>query len=143
VGIDPEPPAEDAEGLAEPKVRRDVDVEVDGRRFGVTVWVPESQAGAAVTPAGTGGRVTPRPRRSAGASARAAGTGAVTVPMQGTIVKVLVSEGDEVEAGQTVCVLEAMKMENNIAADKSGTVKDVKVTAGQSVGSGDVVVVIE
>jgi acetyl-CoA/propionyl-CoA carboxylase, biotin carboxylase, biotin carboxyl carrier protein len=143
VGIDPEPPAEDAEGLAEPKVRRDVDVEVDGRRFGVTVWVPESQAGAAVTPAGTAGRVTPRPRRSAGASARAAGTGAVTVPMQGTIVKVLVSEGDEVEAGQTVCVLEAMKMENNIAADKSGTVKDVKVTAGQSVGSGDVVVVIE
>ncbi len=143
VGIDLEPPADDAEGVAEPKVRRDVDVEVDGRRFGVTVWVPESQAGAAMTPAGPGGRVTPRPRRSAGASARAAGTGAVTVPMQGTIVKVLVSEGDEVEAGQTVCVLEAMKMENNIAADKSGTVKDVKVTAGQSVGSGDVVVVIE
>jgi acetyl-CoA/propionyl-CoA carboxylase biotin carboxyl carrier protein len=67
----------------------------------------------------------------------------VTVPMQGTIVKVLVSEGDEVEAGQTVCVLEAMKMENNIAADKSGTVKEIKVAAGQSVGSGDVVVVIE
>jgi acetyl-CoA/propionyl-CoA carboxylase biotin carboxyl carrier protein len=65
------------------------------------------------------------------------------VPMQGTIVKVLVSEGDEVEAGQTVCVLEAMKMENNITADKSGTVKEIKVTAGQSVGSGDVVVVIE
>ncbi|HET6663186.1 MAG TPA: acetyl-CoA carboxylase biotin carboxylase subunit [Acidimicrobiales bacterium] len=143
IGIDLEPPADDAEGVAEPKVRRDVDVEVNGRRFGVSVWVPESQAGAAVTPAGTGGRATPRPRRSAGASSRAAGTGAVTVPMQGTIVKVLVSEGDEVEAGQTVCVLEAMKMENNIAADKSGTVKEIKVTAGQSVGSGDVVVVIE
>jgi acetyl-CoA/propionyl-CoA carboxylase biotin carboxyl carrier protein len=63
--------------------------------------------------------------------------------MQGTIVKVLVAAGDTVEEGQTVCVLEAMKMENNIAADKSGTVKEVKVTAGQSVGSGDVVVVIE
>jgi acetyl-CoA/propionyl-CoA carboxylase biotin carboxyl carrier protein len=133
----------DAEGVDEPKVRRDVDVEVNGRRFGVTVWVPESQAGAAVAPAGTGGRASHRPRRSTGASSRAAGSGAVTVPMQGTIVKVLVSEGDEVEAGQTVCVLEAMKMENNIAADKSGTVKEVKVTAGQSVGSGDVVVVIE
>jgi acetyl-CoA/propionyl-CoA carboxylase, biotin carboxylase, biotin carboxyl carrier protein len=143
IRTDLEPPAEDAEGVAEPKVRRDVDVEVNGRRFGVSVWVPESQSGAAVTPAGTGGRATPRPRRSAGASSRAAGTGAVTVPMQGTIVKVLVSEGDEVEAGQTVCVLEAMKMENNIAADKSGTVKEIKVTAGQSVGSGDVVVVIE
>jgi acetyl-CoA/propionyl-CoA carboxylase, biotin carboxylase, biotin carboxyl carrier protein len=136
-------PPDDAEGLAEPKVRRDVDVEVNGRRFGVTVWVPESQAGAAVAPAGTGGRASHRPRRSTGASSRATGTGAVTVPMQGTIVKVLVSEGDEVEAGQTVCVLEAMKMENNIAADKSGTVKEVKVTAGQSVGSGDVVIVIE
>jgi acetyl-CoA/propionyl-CoA carboxylase, biotin carboxylase, biotin carboxyl carrier protein len=136
-------PRDDAEGVAEPKVRRDVDVEVNGRRFGVSVWVPESQAGAAVAPAGTGGRASHRPRRSTGASSRAAGTGAVTVPMQGTIVKVLVSEGDEVEAGQTVCVLEAMKMENNIAADKSGTIKEVKVTAGQSVGSGDVVVVIE
>jgi acetyl-CoA/propionyl-CoA carboxylase biotin carboxyl carrier protein len=136
-------PRDDAEGVAEPKVRRDVDVEVNGRRFGVSVWVPESQAGAAVAPAGTGGRASHRPRRSTGASSRAAGTGAVTVPMQGTIVKVLVSEGDEVEAGQTVCVLEAMKMENNIAADKSGTIKEVRVTAGQSVGSGDVVVVIE
>ena len=136
-------PPDDAEGVAEPKVRRDVDVEVNGRRFGVTVWVPESQAGAAVAPVGAGGRASPRPRRSTGASSRATGTGAVTVPMQGTIVKVLVSEGDEVEAGQTVCVLEAMKMENNIAADKSGTVKEIKVTAGQSVGSGDVVIVIE
>jgi acetyl-CoA/propionyl-CoA carboxylase, biotin carboxylase, biotin carboxyl carrier protein len=136
-------PPEDADGGAEPKVRRDVDVEVNGRRFGVTVWVPESQAAAAAVAAGAGGRTSPRPRRSTGASARAAGSGAVTVPMQGTIVKVLVSEGDEVEAGQAVCVLEAMKMENNIATDKSGTVKEVKVTAGQSVGSGDVVVVID
>ena len=63
--------------------------------------------------------------------------------MQGTIVKVLVAVGDAVEEGQTVCVLEAMKMENNIAADKAGTVTEVKVEAGQSVGSGDVVVVIE
>ena len=78
-----------------------------------------------------------------GGGGGAAGSGKVTVPMQGTIVKVLVSEGDEVEAGQTVCVLEAMKMENNIAADKAGTVKEIRVTAGQSVGSGDVVVVIE
>jgi acetyl-CoA/propionyl-CoA carboxylase biotin carboxyl carrier protein len=143
VGADLRSPPQDHEGGAEPKVRRDVDVEVNGRRFGVTVWVPESQAGPAVATPGAAGRASPRPRRSSGASARAAGSGAVVVPMQGTIVKVLVSEGDEVEAGQTVCVLEAMKMENNIAADKSGTVKEVKVTAGQSVGSGDVVVVID
>jgi acetyl-CoA/propionyl-CoA carboxylase biotin carboxyl carrier protein len=126
----------------EPKVRRDVDVEVDGRRFGVTVWVPESQIGAVAAPGG-GARTSPRPRRSAGASAAAAGSGRVAVPMQGTIVKVLVAVGDSVDEGQTVCVLEAMKMENNIAADRSGTVAEVKVEAGQSVGSGDVVVIIE
>jgi biotin carboxyl carrier protein len=56
---------------------------------------------------------------------------------------VLVEVGQAVEVGQPVCVLEAMKMENNIAADKAGTVTEVKVAAGQSVGSGDVVVVIE
>jgi acetyl-CoA/propionyl-CoA carboxylase biotin carboxyl carrier protein len=134
----------DADGeSAEPKVRRDVDVEVNGRRFGVTVWVPESQVGAVVAGAAGGAKVAARPRRSAGTSAAAVGSGSVTVPMQGTIVKVLVNVGDTVEEGQTVCVLEAMKMENNIAADKAGTVTEIKVEAGQSVGSGDVVVTIE
>jgi acetyl-CoA/propionyl-CoA carboxylase biotin carboxyl carrier protein len=128
--------------VAEPKVRRDVDVEVNGRRFGVTVWVPESQVAAAAAPGGAA-KAAPRPRRSSGASASAAGSGSVAVPMQGTIVKVLVAVGDTVDEGQTVCVLEAMKMENNIAADMAGTVTEVKVEAGQSVGSGDVVVVIE
>jgi acetyl-CoA/propionyl-CoA carboxylase biotin carboxyl carrier protein len=63
--------------------------------------------------------------------------------MQGTIVKVLVAVGDSIEAGQPVCVLEAMKMENVILADKSGTVAEVKVAPGQSVGTGDIVIVIE
>jgi acetyl-CoA/propionyl-CoA carboxylase biotin carboxyl carrier protein len=142
-------PAETAptgdEAGPEPKVRRDVEVEVNGRRFGVAVWIPESQANPVAASPGAGPARTagPRPRRSSGASARAAGSGQVTVPMQGTVVKVLVSEGDEVEVGQTVCILEAMKMENNIAADKSGTITEVKVAAGQSVGSGDIVVVID
>jgi acetyl-CoA/propionyl-CoA carboxylase biotin carboxyl carrier protein len=63
--------------------------------------------------------------------------------MQGTIVKVLVAVGDTVESGQALCVLEAMKMENNINADKAGTVAEVRVTPGQSVGTGDIVIVIE
>jgi acetyl-CoA/propionyl-CoA carboxylase biotin carboxyl carrier protein len=67
----------------------------------------------------------------------------VAVPMQGTIVKVLVAVGDTVEAGQSVCVLEAMKMENVILADKAGTVTEVKVTPGQSVGTGDIVIIID
>jgi acetyl-CoA/propionyl-CoA carboxylase biotin carboxyl carrier protein len=62
--------------------------------------------------------------------------------MQGTIVKVLVAVGDEVAVGQAVCVLEAMKMENQIAAEKAGKVTEVKVSPGQTVGAGDVVVVI-
>lgn len=129
---------------AEAKVERNVDVEVGGKRFAVKMFIPESQAGAVV--AGGAGAASPaRARRgSAGAGAAAGGgSGAVEVPMQGTIVKVLVEVGQEVEAGATVCVLEAMKMENNITADKAGTVKEIKVAAGDSVGSGDVVVIIE
>ena len=63
--------------------------------------------------------------------------------MQGTIVKVLVAAGDAVEAGQSVLVLEAMKMENHITAEKSGTVQEVRVAEGDTVGTGDVLVVIE
>ena len=63
--------------------------------------------------------------------------------MQGTIVRVLVSEGDTVEVGQTLCILEAMKMENNVVADRAGTVGEVKVAAGQAVSAGDTVAVIE
>jgi acetyl-CoA/propionyl-CoA carboxylase biotin carboxyl carrier protein len=62
--------------------------------------------------------------------------------MQGTIVKVLVTVGQAVEAGQAVVVLEAMKMENQILAEKSGTVKEIKVAPGDTVGAGDIVVVI-
>ncbi len=129
---------------AEAKVRRDVDVEVDGRRFAVKMWVPESQAGAAVAAGAAGARRPPSRRGGSGGGVGAGGgSGAVSVPMQGTIVKVLVEVGQEVEAGATVCVLEAMKMENNITADRAGTIKELKVAAGDSVGSGDVVVVIE
>jgi acetyl-CoA/propionyl-CoA carboxylase biotin carboxyl carrier protein len=125
----------------EPKVRRDVDVEVNGRKYSVAVWVPDI---GPMVAAGGGGAPAARPRRSAGATAAvAAGSGKIAVPMQGTIVKVLVAVGDTVEAGQALCVLEAMKMENNINADKFGTVTEVKVTPGQSVGTGDIVIVIE
>ena len=63
--------------------------------------------------------------------------------MQGTIVKVLVAEGDTVETGQAVLVLEAMKMENHINAETSGTVAEVRVGEGDTVGTGDILVVVE
>ncbi|MBO0731064.1 MAG: carbamoyl phosphate synthase, partial [Acidimicrobiaceae bacterium] len=120
------------------RVQRDVDVEVDGRRYQVRLWVPDvTPAAAASTPART------RPRPAGGSHhGGGAGSGNVTVPMQGTIVKVLVGPGDEVEAGQPVTVLEAMKMENNITAEAAGTVSEVRVKPGDAVGAGDVVVVI-
>ena len=58
-------------------------------------------------------------------------------------MKVLVAVGDAVEIGQTICLLEAMKMENAVGAEKDGVVKEVRVSAGDSVGAGDVVAVIE
>ena len=63
--------------------------------------------------------------------------------MQGTIVNILVEEGSEIEVGDPLCVLEAMKMENNVMAEKSGVVKEVLVSKGDSVGAGDVLAVIE
>jgi len=131
------------DGETEAKVQRDVDVEVNGKRFSVKVFVPESQAGAVVAGGAAGGASRPRRSGGGGGAGAGGGSGAVAVPMQGTIVKILVEVGQEVEAGATVCVLEAMKMENNISADKAGTVKEIKVAVGDSVGSGDVVVVIE
>ena len=122
-----------------PLVQRQTTVEVNGRRFDVKLWVPESAGVAASAPA------KKKAARSSSASGGGAGggSGQIAVPMQGTIVKVLVEIGQAVEAGQSVVVLEAMKMENQIEADKTGTVKAVNVKPGDTVGAGDVVVVIE
>jgi len=124
----------------EPKVRRNVDVEVNGKRFSVSVWMPESASGPVAASSGA----KPRPKRSSGTGgAAAAGSGNIVVPMQGTIVKVEVAVGDTVAEGDTICVLEAMKMENAVTADKAGTIARIEVEAGQSVASGDLVAVIE
>jgi len=122
-----------------PLVQRNTTVEVNGRRFDVKIWVPETTDVAA--PAA---KAKKAPRSASGSGGGAgSGSGQVAVPMQGTIVKVLVEVGQAVEAGQSVVVLEAMKMENQIEADKSGTIKAVNVKPGDTVGAGDVVVVIE
>ena len=119
----------------EPKVKRDLDVEVNGKKFSVSMWVPES-AGA---PASPGARPRKRAAKKSGGSA---GDGRVASPMQGTIVKILVAVGDPVTAGDALVVLEAMKMENNIKADKDGTIAEINIAEGDPVGAGDVVIVI-
>ncbi len=120
-------------------IERSMPVEVNGKRFTVKVWIPDSVATQA-----PGGNAKARPR-SAGKTGGAGGSGSGTVPapMQGTILKVLVAPGETVEVGQNLVVLEAMKMENNIAAEKAGTVTEVRAIVGQSVGAGDTLVVIE
>ncbi|HEX3566716.1 MAG TPA: biotin carboxylase N-terminal domain-containing protein, partial [Acidimicrobiales bacterium] len=137
VGPEPDPATVEG-GDPVPKVLRDVTAEVDGRRYQVKLWVPDL---GDVVVAGNGPRAAgpKRPKAAGGAT----GSGTVAVPMQGTIVKVTVAVGDEVELGQTICVLEAMKMENNVVSEKAGTVKEVKVAAGDAVGPGDVVAIIE
>jgi len=120
-----------------PTVERDVTAEVDGRRYSVRLWVPD------LGPATGSARPAGRPKRAASSAVAGTGSGQVAVPMQGTIVKVLVAVGDVVEVGQTICLLEAMKMENAVAAEKDGVIKELRVSAGDSVGAGDIVAVIE
>ena len=125
------------------RVRRDLDVEVNGKRFAVKAWVPESGPVVGVAAGGVSAGAAKPKRAASSGGAGSGGSGSVAVPMQGTIVKVLVEIGQSVEAGAAVVVLEAMKMENHINAEKSGVVKEIKVKAGDTVGAGDVVVVIE
>jgi acetyl-CoA/propionyl-CoA carboxylase biotin carboxyl carrier protein len=121
-------------------VMREVDAEVDGRRYRVKLWVPDTPATSQPAPRSKRGPAVSRPRGAAAPVLVADGT--VAVPMQGTIIKVLVTEGEVVEADQTICVLEAMKMENPINADRAGTVRELRVSVGDSLGAGDVVAVI-
>jgi acetyl-CoA/propionyl-CoA carboxylase biotin carboxyl carrier protein len=118
----------------------EVEVEVNGKLFRVRVYgarEEERERGAPGTPG-------PPPRRKGGAPRRAAMSGgAVVAPMQGTIVKVLVEEGQEISADQAVCLLEAMKMESEIRAQRSGKVREVLVEAGKTVRSGEPLVVLE
>lgn len=84
-----------------------------------------------------------QPGARAAAPAVTAGAGAVRAIMPGKIIRVLVSEGDQVEEGDVVCILEAMKMENELNAPQSGTVKALYIQPGQDVESGAVLAEIE
>jgi len=116
-------------------VRHEIEAEVDGKRFSVALWTPPTDGGDSERPSAAR-------RRARGPSSLGGGTAEVSVPMQGTIIKLLVDVGDEVEVGQPVAVLEAMKMENNIAAGRSGTVAEIRVQVGDSVGAGDTIAVV-
>ncbi|HLM37455.1 MAG TPA: acetyl-CoA carboxylase biotin carboxylase subunit [Gaiellaceae bacterium] len=107
-------------------------VELDGRRYEVQTLVPE--------PAHA--ELARRRRDRAAAGAHGGAKDAIVTPMQGTVLAVEVADGDEVEAGQVICVVEAMKMENEIAAHRAGVVTDLSVEPGQAVSSGQVLCVV-
>jgi acetyl-CoA/propionyl-CoA/long-chain acyl-CoA carboxylase, biotin carboxylase, biotin carboxyl carrier protein len=122
------------------KLEQTYTVEVSGRRFDVRVIgaAPAVDNGAA--PAAASAR-KPARRQRAGAGASAAGGDSLISPMQGTVLKVAVEQGAAVQEGALVAVIEAMKMENEITAHKSGTVSEL-VAEGSSIASGDTVAVI-
>jgi acetyl-CoA/propionyl-CoA/long-chain acyl-CoA carboxylase, biotin carboxylase, biotin carboxyl carrier protein len=116
---------------AEPRSR--LTVEVGGKRLEVTVPAVLSVSGAgSASPQRSGASRSSRRSRSGGGGSKAAGDSLVT-PMQGTIVKIVAEEGSVVSAGDTVVILEAMKMEQPLAAHKAGTVTGLSVTVGQTV----------
>jgi acetyl-CoA/propionyl-CoA/long-chain acyl-CoA carboxylase, biotin carboxylase, biotin carboxyl carrier protein len=123
--------------------RERITVEVGGKRLEVVLPPGFLVMGEAVGEAGNAGRQAGRtPQRTVSRGRRtatAAGGATLTSPMQGTIVKLVASEGDQVSAGDTIVVLEAMKMEQPLAAHKDGTVTGLVVTVGQSVSSGEAI----
>jgi acetyl-CoA/propionyl-CoA carboxylase biotin carboxyl carrier protein len=137
-------PAADGEDSGE-TVEHGYTVEVSGRRFDVKVIGPPfasiANGGVAVAPGAAGARQPPR-RERAGARGGGGGGDALTSPIQGTVLKVEVTPGAEVTEGALICVIEAMKMENEITAHKSGVVSELPVAAGGSVATGDTIAII-
>jgi acetyl-CoA/propionyl-CoA carboxylase, biotin carboxylase, biotin carboxyl carrier protein len=112
-------------------VGRSRTVEVEGRRFEVRVLEPEAPW-----------RELARRRRERVRAGGAGGDDAIVSPMQGTVLSVAVADGDTVEAGQVLCIVEAMKMENEVRAPHGGVVAQLSVTAGEPVGAGQVICVL-
>src|SRR3954451_3546433 len=115
-----------------PMVEQQRVVEVEGRRFAVRVLEPEQPW-----------RELARRRAERGRAGGAGGSDAVVSPMQGTVLSVAVSEGDELAAGDVICIVEAMKMENEVRAHRAGTVTQLSVAAGRPVTTGQVICVLE
>ena len=134
-----------ADGDAAPEsVEQSYTVEVSGKRFDVKVIGPPLAGavnGTAPSAAETGARRAPR--RSERARAGGGGGGdTLASPLQGTVLKVAVEQGAQVEEGALVAVIEAMKMENEITAHKAGVVSELPIAVGASVASGDTLAVI-
>ena len=119
------------------KVTRDYAVEVSGRRFDVTV------IGEALAANGAGPAAKKAPRRERKSGGGGGAPGELVSPIQGTVLKVAVEKGAQVDEGALICVIEAMKMENEITSPSAGTVEELGVSEGGSVATGDTIAVIK
>ena len=136
----------DADDADEETTEREYTVEVNGKRFEVGLEAHDAPAidVDAVAAADSGGMDRPPQADSDDDEAVSVeGGDTVTAEMQGTILSVDVAAGEEIAAGDVVCVLEAMKMENDVVTERGGTVTDIRVSEGDSVDMGDVLVVLE
>jgi acetyl-CoA/propionyl-CoA carboxylase, biotin carboxylase, biotin carboxyl carrier protein len=142
--LEPAPVDASAEtGADVEKVERSYTVEVNRRRFDVRV-IGAAPIGA-VTGSANSSAARPAARRErSGAAGSPDGASEVLVsPIQGTVLRVDVEKGQEVDAGAVICVIEAMKMENEITAHRAGKVEELNVSAGGSIASGDTIAVIK
>src|SRR2546421_9674422 len=134
--------ADEEEPEEPPPLEQDYTVEVSGRRFDVKVIGPPA-AGTANGAAPPGATAARKPKRGERAAAGGGGGGdTLASPLQGTVLRVAVEKGATVDEGGLICVIEAMKMENEITAHKAGTVADLPIAVGASVASGDTLAVI-
>jgi acetyl-CoA/propionyl-CoA carboxylase biotin carboxyl carrier protein len=138
-GLAPESTPKPAEGEAEETTERTYQVEVDGRLHAVKVI----GAGAPAANSGAPARRPPKRERSGGGGGGGASGPALPSPLQGTVLRVAVEQGAEVEEGALICVIEAMKMENEIGAHRAGKLTELNVTEGAAINSGDRICVIE
>jgi acetyl-CoA/propionyl-CoA carboxylase biotin carboxyl carrier protein len=117
-------------------------VEVSGRRFDVKVVGPPFAAGAAAAN-GTVHAGRSAPKRSERKKSAGGGADELVSPLQGNMWKVLVEQGQTVEEGQLVCIIEAMKMENEITAHKAGVIETLSAKEGEPIASGATIAVIK
>ncbi len=130
------------EAAEDGKTERSYQVEVGDKLFDVKVIGEAARAPAAANP-GPGLRKPPRRERGGGGAATSGGSEDLTAPLQGTILRVAVEQGAEVSEGDLICVIEAMKMENEITAHRAGKVTELPISDGASVNTGDLLAKIE
>jgi acetyl-CoA/propionyl-CoA carboxylase, biotin carboxylase, biotin carboxyl carrier protein len=119
---------------ARPLREQRVHAELEGRRYELKLLLPEPPHAELARR---------RRERTAAGGRHGVAKDAVVSPMQGTVLAVEVAEGDEVAPGQVLCIVEAMKMENEITAHRAGRIADLSVEAGQAVKTGQVICIVE